>query len=278
MLATGVRRRDLLGVPEIVPLVDAVDEDDARFRIGIGRCHDPVPQATCGDGSVDLAGEDEVPGLVILHRLHEVVGDEDRKVEVAKPVAVALCLDEGLDVRMVASQRRHHRAAPGTRGHDRAAHGVPHIHERHGARGIRADALHLGALGAQCREVMSDPATLLHGEGGFLQAVEDARHVIGNRAHDKAVEQRHRAAGTGTGEHPSCRQETEVLENAKEAVAPQRALVWPFGQRHGTGDACPRIRNGLVARGDAGALEPVLQIPDLSRYVAKAVHRHAPTS
>ena len=35
LLAARVRRANFLGIVEIVPLVDAVDEDDARFRIGM---------------------------------------------------------------------------------------------------------------------------------------------------------------------------------------------------------------------------------------------------
>ena len=38
-------------------------------------------------------------------------------------------LDESLDVRVIAGERRHHRAAPGARRHNGAAHGIPHIHK-----------------------------------------------------------------------------------------------------------------------------------------------------
>ena len=41
-------------------------------------------------------------------------------------------------------------------------------------------------LGRTRREIMADAAALLHGQGGFLQAIEDPVHRVGNGAHDEA--------------------------------------------------------------------------------------------
>ena len=46
------------------------------------------------------------------HGAHEFVGDEYREVEVAQRERIPLGVDEGLDIRMIAAQRRHHGAAP----------------------------------------------------------------------------------------------------------------------------------------------------------------------
>ena len=88
---------------------------------------------------------------------------------------------------MVAAHRRHHRPATATGRHDRAAHGIPYIHESQRSRGIRRNALHLGTLRSDRREVVTDAAALLHGQRGLFQHVEDAAHAVGNGAHDKAV-------------------------------------------------------------------------------------------
>ena len=43
LFAAGIGGVDMFGVIEVVQAVDAVDEDDARFRAGIGRAHDLIP-------------------------------------------------------------------------------------------------------------------------------------------------------------------------------------------------------------------------------------------
>ena len=167
LFAAGVGRVDLLAIPEIVPAVDAVDKDDARLGIGVGRAHDLVPQLARGKDlrhGLRLSGPAEMqfPGSVLLDGFHKSVGDEDGEVEHAQPAGLALGFDKSLDVGVLAGERRHHRAAAITRAHDRAAHRVPHIHEGQRARGIRADAFDVGAARPEGREIVADPAALLH--------------------------------------------------------------------------------------------------------------------
>ena len=45
-------------------------------------------------------------------------------------------------------------------------------------------------LRPQGREIVADAAALLHRQRRLAQMREDAAHVVGDRAHDKAVEQR----------------------------------------------------------------------------------------
>jgi hypothetical protein len=130
LLAAGVGGVDLFAVGEVVELVDAVDEDHARFGVGVGCPHDLVPQVAGAHRIEDGAVEHEIPRLVVPDRVHEGIGDQHREVEHAQAAGLALGLDEGVDVGVVAAQCRHHRAAAVAGRHDGAAHRVPHVHER----------------------------------------------------------------------------------------------------------------------------------------------------
>ena len=83
-----------------------------------------------------------------LHGLHEGVGDQHGHVEHAQTRGVGLGGDEIFHIRVVATHGRHQRAAAGACGHDGAAHGVPDIHDRQRAGGIRRDAQHIRAARA----------------------------------------------------------------------------------------------------------------------------------
>ena len=74
-----------------------------------------------------------------FHRLHEGVGDADRDVEVGQ-IAGILGMDEFFDVRMVATQYAHLRAAAAAGGFDRLAGAVEdaHVGDRSGGARLRA--------------------------------------------------------------------------------------------------------------------------------------------
>ncbi|MPL67195.1 hypothetical protein SDC9_12885 [bioreactor metagenome] len=261
LLATGVGRRDLLAVTEVVHLVDAVDEDHARLGVVIGRAHDPVPQIARLHGVIDLAGEFQIPGPIGLHRRHEGIGHQNREVEHPQPRRILLRGHELLDVGVVAAHRRHHRAAARAGRHDRATHRVPDIHEGQRARGVGGDTLHLGAARADRREVIADAAALLHGQRGLLQHVEDARHAVRDRAHDEAVEEGHRAPGAGAREDAAGRQELEILERVIEALFPGHRVRLDRGEiaRH----TPPAVLDGDVDRRAIGLFQTVFHVPDL---------------
>ena len=119
---------------------------------------------------------------------------------------------------MIASHHRHHGAAPGAGAHDGPAHGIPDIHERQWPRRIGADALHQRAFRPQGGKVIADAAALLHGEGGFAQGFEDARHVIRYFAHDKAVEQGDVPPRAGAGQDAPGRQEMEIAHGGEKFI------------------------------------------------------------
>ena len=250
-------------VPEIVAAVDAIDEHHPRFGVGVGGAHDPVPQLARLQALVRGALEGQLPWRVLLHRLHEGVGHQHRQVEHAQATALALRLDERLDVRMIAAHHRHHRPAARSGAHDRPAHRVPHVHERQRTRRVGADALHRRPLRPQRREVVADAATLLHRQRRLLQVLEDPPHVVRDVAHDEAVEQRDPPAGTGAGEDAAGGQELEVLHRREEPLFPHRRIRLGASElgRHPP----PGIVDGLVQRLSVQRLQAVLHVPDLLR-------------
>jgi hypothetical protein len=140
-----------------------------------------------------------------VDRAQKGVGDEHREIEARQRARLPLRGDERLDVRVVAAQRRHHRTAARARGLNGSAHRIPDVHERH--RSGRGAACSVGGLArwAQRREVVADPPALLERERTFTQSLEDAVHRIVDLAHHEAVEKRHAAARTRTGENAAAR-------------------------------------------------------------------------
>ena len=146
---------------------------------------------------------------------------------------------------MIASERRHHRAASLPGRHDRPAHCVPDVHEAHRARSIGADAFDGCASRPKRREIMTDAAAGLHRQCRFLDAVEDARQVIGDFAQDKAVEQRDVTVSAGPGQNPARRLKAEIGHRVVKRRRPLLLLAFAAffnrslqpGRRGGT---CPR--------------------------------------
>ena len=68
--------------------------------------------------------------------------------------------------------------------------------------GVGADPFHIGAARPQRREIVADPAALLHRQRRLAQMREDAAHVVRDRPHHEAVEQRHLPLGAGARRRP----------------------------------------------------------------------------
>ena len=141
---------------------------------------------------------------------------------------------------------------------------IPHVHEGQRARRVGANALHRGTLRPQRAEVVSDPAALLHGQRGLAQMVEDAAEVVGDVAHDEAVEQRHAAVGTSAGQDATGGQEPEIPQSLVELLLPAGRLR--FGGSQCPRDPAPGILDGQIDRCAVGCLQPVFRIPDLAGY------------
>ena len=240
LFAAGVGRTDRLAIGQVVRLVDPVDEDHPRFGIVIGGAHQPVPQLLRGQGAIDFAAELQRPVRPCIQRGHEGIRDQNRKVEIAQPRRIALCLDEVQNVGVVDAQAAHHRPAPRACRLDRAAHRVPAVHEGQGAGCIRAHAFYRGTLGPDGGEIHADPAALLHGQRGLFQVLEDAAQIVRDRAHHEAVEQGDRAAGARPGQNTPGGNEGQGLNRFGKALFPHLALGGLFVSGHGLGHACCR--------------------------------------
>ena len=266
---TRIGRRDRLAIAEIVVLVDAIDEQDARLGMVVGRAHDLVPQlaranpaidplavvAAPGAGGLDLAARlglvDQLDVVVGLDRAHELVRDADRDVEVAQ-VALVLGVDELLDVGMVAAQHAHLRAAPAAGRLDRLAAAVEHPHVAHRPGGVAVGRADPGALRPDAREVVADAAAATHGLGRLGQRGVDAGKTlfrlgdrVAHRLHE-AVDQRRaqrraRRRGDASGRHEA------ALLRLDEAGLPVGARFRRLAGRQRTCDAPAHLGGAAFA-------------------------------
>ena len=190
LLATRIGRLDLLAIPQVVPAVDAVDEDDAGLGIGVGRAHDLVPQLARRQhlGTTVPPNDSSQGASSSTACMKASVTSTDRLNMRSRPGSRLASMKASMSG-WSQRQRRHHRAAAIAGAHDRAAHRVPHIHEGQRPRGVGADALHRRAARPQGREIVADAAALLHRQRRLAQMGEDAAHIVGDRAHHEAVEQ-----------------------------------------------------------------------------------------
>ena len=109
---------------------------------------------------------------------------------------VVLGVDEGLDVRMVAAQHPHLRAAPRARRFHRFAGAVEHAHvgDRPGSAAV--GALDQRILGADGGKIVTHAAAAAHGLRRLLQRVVDARLAVGHAA-DGIAHRLHEAIDEG---------------------------------------------------------------------------------
>ncbi len=256
LFGAGVGGLDGLAVVEVVVAVDAVEEEDARLGVVVGRAHDLFPQLVRAHLAVDPAavlalvgaGRHDVGGglglvrqfdvAVVLDCLHEGIRDADGDVEVGE-VALVLGVDEHLDVRMVAAQHAHLGAAARAGGFHRLAGAVEDAHVGHRPRSARMRALDEGTDRTDRGEVVADAAAAAHGLGRLRQGGVDAGTVvddlgdgIAHRLHE-AVDQRGLQVGAGGGIDAAGRHEA-VLLRFEEELFPMGAFVFGLDLGQGT--------------------------------------------
>ncbi len=227
----------------------------------VGRAHDLIPQLACPHLAIDpeaivalvgsgglffrgrLCAVYELRVAVGLHCPHEHIGHADRDVEV-RELAGVLGMDKVLDVRMVAAQDAHLRAAARTGRFDCLARAVENAHIGDRAARPRMGAAHQGALRPDRREVVADAAAPTHGLGSRRQRGIDARLAVddlGDRIADRldeAVDERCREARPGGGIDAPGGNES-ILLSLQELRFPVCALVVGLdrGQRAGNATA-----------------------------------------
>src|ERR1051325_6490634 len=92
---------------------------------------------------------------------------------------------------------------------------------------------------------------------------EDAAHVVRDRAHYEAVEERDLPLGPGAGDDPSGRKKTEIAHRGVKPLGPVGRVL--LGRGASLRDAAPGILDRAIDRLAGGALQPVLHVPDLLR-------------
>ncbi len=141
-----------------------------------------------------LGGVPELDLAVALDSAHEGVGHRDRHVEVGER-AVALGVDEVLDVRMVAAHLPI--CAPRRRRPIRASRSSCRTRACTRSARWRANrAVHQRPLRADRRKVVADAAAAPHGFRSLVQRVIDRRHAVA-RAADRVADRLHEAVDQG---------------------------------------------------------------------------------
>ena len=198
----------------------------------------------------------ELPRQVLFDRVHERVGDRDRYVEVVPAPLRMLRFDEFRQVRVVAVEHGHLRAAARARAFDGAARRVEHVDVAARAGCARSGRAHVRAARADRGEVVADAAAAAHRFGGLQQRdvdagqaeVVDALDAVADRLHE-AVDQRRRDAAAGRA-HDAAGTERAVAQVVEEACFHLLAQRRRLGGRDAARDAAIDVVGGpLVALG-----------------------------
>ncbi len=304
LLAARVGGADVLAPPVVVHLVDAVDEHEAGLGEVVGGRHDHVPHALRRQGLVDLAQhqafvvahvavagrpfapdelrrvggvvafrldrrdrEGELPVAVLAHRLHELVGDEQRQVELPEAPGLALGADELHRVRVADVEGAHLRAAAAAGRRHREAHLVVDIHERQRARGVGAGTRHVGAARAQRRELVADAAAGLERQARLVDLAQDVVHRVADGARHRAVDRRGRrlvllrARVRGD----AARRDRAATQRPDELLVPVLAHLFPLDVGQRAGDTLVGVVHGVVDRRAVLGGQAVLLVPDVER-------------
>jgi hypothetical protein len=272
LFGAGVGGFDDFAVVEVVVLVHAVEKEDPRLGVVVGRFHHLVPEVVGAHAAVDPDPVFALEGAGAPHvdvRLgtvrqldlgvgfdgfHEGVGDGDRDVEVGQ-VAVILGVDEDFDVRMVAAQDTHLGTTPGAGRFDGLARAVEDAHVGDRSRGARLRALDQRADRPDRREIVADAAAAAHGFGGFGEgavdagfAVDDFDHRVADRLHE-AVDQRRRERRAG-GRVDAPGGDEAVFLRPQKARLPLRALLFLLVGGERPGDPATHVMHrGFIALG-----------------------------
>jgi hypothetical protein len=211
---------------------------------------------------------DERPRPVVQDRFHERVRDADRHVEGRPARSSALGRDERREVRMIAAQDGHLRAAARAGERQRAAHRVEAV-DRRACAGVRRRAALVGVERRHRREVVADSAAHQQRAPRVAERVRE-RRIDGPRARvgrhrermDEAVD--HRAARIGAGvREDAAGADRAALQVLEERTLALRAQLGRLGERQRARDALEygrtrRLAGLRVALGEHGAAQRLL--------------------
>ena len=277
LLAAGVGGADGLDRAQVVVLADAVQEQDARLGIVVGRAHDQIPEFARGQRPVDpqpvgaaaralalqvgagLGAVHQLPRPVGEHGLDEGVGHAHRDVEVVPAPGGALGADELGHVGVVDAQHPHLRAPARAGALHRGAGLVEDVDVAARPGGHRPGAAHERTARTDAREVVAHAAAAPQGLGGLAQGLVDARLALVvpaldavTHGLDEAVDQGRLQPGA-SGAHDAAGADGAGLQ-----VAPEQGLE--LGTPVRRLDAGERTRDAVEERLDAAlvALEVLL--------------------
>src|SRR5690625_5235312 len=228
LFAAGISGPNFFTEPVVIPIVNLVDKNEARLGKVVGGRHDLIPQLTCGNLFVHLAGyfallvahvvafqviepapdhffaviqgyriplliacaqrERQLPGGVGFDRLNKIFGNQQRQVELAQATGLALGANKFADVRVMHVEGGHLCTAATACRGDGETHLVESIHERQRPRSSGPRARHVGAFGAQRGEFVADAAAGLQSKPRLDVFVQNILHGILNRAGYRAVD------------------------------------------------------------------------------------------
>ncbi len=266
LFAARVRRFDEADVLDRVPLVDAVDEDDAGLATLVSVLEDHFPDLADGDelaGSLALgvAALELLPLFVVgvlnfvdrvrirLELIEETVGDRNRDVVVRETSAVVLERDEGQDVRVVDAEHAHVGSAAERTLLDRVGRFREDLNEGHRAFGRAAGRLHQVALRTEARERESCATTGFLDHRGRFDRVEDAFDRVLNGEHEARGEHAHFATrvheGRAVRHELTTRHQLEELARNRDGLRGASARELQLGLRDVGRDAPEELSGGF---------------------------------
>ena len=261
LFPAGVRGCDGFAIAQIIGLIDPIDENHSRLGKLIGRLHNLIPELARRKRFVNLPFKHQIPIAIRLHRRHKRIRYQHRNIEHAQPRRIRFRSNKIFNIGVITAQCGHHRATARSRAHNGAAHTVPDIHERERPRCICSHALDQSAFGADRAKIIPDPSALLHGQRGFLEHIKNTTHIIGHRAHHKAIEQRDFALRPGASGNPPGGQKFKIFQSGVEFFFPNTGLGLNAGQI--LGNAPPALFDARIDRFIIRRFQPIFHIPNL---------------
>ena len=226
-----------------------------------------------------MIGNASFQSSIRLDRLHELIGDEQREIELSQSAGFALGANEIHCVRMTDVERAHLRAAPAARRRHREAHLVVDIHERERAGCVRARARNVCAARPHRRKLIADAAARLQREPGFVDLRQDVVHRVEDRAGHRAVDRRRRRlvllrAGV---RHDAPGRDRALAQRPQKLFVPVLAHLLAFDVGERAGYALVRLVHRAVDRLTVLGAQSILLVPDIERGLLKGnaidVHR-----
>ena len=189
LLGARVGRDQGRNILPVVVVAHRVPEQQPRFSRAVRGGNNLAPQFLGLDGSVNIAAPAQVEVGVLLHGVHELVGQQHRNIGIADFVEVLLDADKFFDVGMIDPEGLHIRPAPSMLGNGVGVDGKQ-VHKSGGAARLATGSLDRIPGRTQNGQIVAASAAVLVGFGFVLQGLVNALDGIAFNADDIAVVER----------------------------------------------------------------------------------------